>query len=93
MATISMSKKCRKHHFVTRSSRFFKFFQSKGIIEATVRGIKLCRFHLLQGGLELEKTILLMQNNASLQIYEKLHAFVREIDIYVKPKNFQTKVV
>ena len=73
-------------------SRFSKFYlEYGGNMKASVRNVKFRRSPLPQGGLEIPITLTILQNNASLTVYNKMQEFMMEY--YVEPENIPTEIV
>ena len=76
-------------HLPREISRFSKFYlEYGGSMKASVRDVKFRRSPLPQGGLEIPITLTILQNNASLRVYDKMQEFMMEY--YVEPENIPT---
>ena len=60
-------------------------------MKASVRDVKFRRTPLPQGGLEIPITLTILQNNASLTVYNKMQEFMMKY--YVEPENIPTEIV
>ena len=79
-------------HLPREISRFSKFYlEYGGNMKASVRNVKFRRSPLPQGGLEIPITLTILQNNASLTVYNKMQEFMMEY--YVEPENIPTEIV
>ena len=79
-------------HLPREISRFSKFYlEYGGNMKASVRDVKFRRSPLPQGGLEIPITLTILQNNASLTVYNKMQESMMEY--YVEPENIPTEIV
>ena len=60
-------------------------------MKASVGDVKFRRSPLPQGGFEIPTTLTVLQNNASLTVYDKMQEFMMEY--YVEPGNIPTEIV
>ena len=66
-------------HLPREISRFSKFYlEYGGNMKASVGDVKFHRSPLPQGGLEIPITLTILQNNASITVYNKMQEFMME---------------